>query len=72
MAQPVDFNEKNSIAAVDTPVYRDGGQVIGCFAFTPAELVEIMETGRLWVSFPGTSYMAITVTGHYPFDKNVN
>lgn len=71
MAKPITFPEQNGVVG-DTPVYRDGGKVLTCHAFTPAEMIEIMNTGKVWLVIEGHTLPNVAVVGAYPFDKKVN
>lgn len=79
MATPVEFTEQSlllkgdpSRGVKDLPVFRDGGQFISCWKLDPAEIVEIMNTGVVWLRVFGAESPAVFVTGEYPFEKIVN
>lgn len=77
MANPISFPEQNSVlkgfgTIRDLPSYRDGGQVISCWTPSPSELVEIMNTGKIWLISQGVDHPPIYVTGEYPFERVQN
>lgn len=77
MAKPIQFAEANSKLTgsgdvADLPAYRDGGQVISCWKPTPAELIEILNSGVIWLVAKGVSHPPIMVTGEYPFERALN
>ena len=72
---PVSFPEQNDTLGGggevdDLPIFRDGTQIISCWALTPEELGEIIATGRIYlcVLSPST-HPPIKITGEYPFEK---
>lgn len=74
MAVPLPFPEQNSALAYTNPLpcYRDGGRVISCWTPTPAEMQEIMNTGKIWLIVEGQTQPPLVITGNYPFDKTTH
>lgn len=78
MARPIQFPEQTTIIkgghpdVADLPAYRDGGQVISCWQFTPEEVIEIMNTGCVWHLSQGETPQPTMISGHYPFQKDIN
>ena len=76
--QAIPFPEQNSTLngggdVSDLPVFRDGNQVISCWALTPEELSEIMTTGCVYLCvLSPTTHPPVKVTGEYPFQRVEN
>ena len=74
MAKPITFNEQNTLEgpAQNVPAYRDGAQIVTCHALSPEEIIEVINTGKVWVVNQGNSFPNLEVRGKYPFDKVMN
>lgn len=78
MATAIPFEDQNDHLNGGSPdvanlaVYRDGGQVISCWALSPAEIQEIVMSGVVWVVVKGQNQPPIAITGTNPFNKTPN
>lgn len=79
MATPVNFPEANdryrgeaSQGVNDLPVFRDGARSISCWSLTPEEVMEIVATGKIWMTTWGNVQPPVNLDGVYPFVKSVN
>ena len=75
MAEAVHFTEANFVlgppedfedAVVPLPVQRQvDGKLVSCWRLLPAEIEEIVRTGKVWISvWGGLSQPPVFVTGH--------
>lgn len=79
MARPTPFPESNDVfkgdpnqGVLDLPVFRDGARSISCWALTPEEVMEIVATGKIWLTVWGNAQPPVNLDGTYPFVKSVN
>lgn len=76
--RPTNFPEQNDIlrggheSVFDLPIFRDGNEVISCWTPTPAELMELNATGRLWLRVQAPTHPPLLPTGLYPFEQVKN
>jgi len=77
--RPISFSEQNDVLrggqenVMDLPIFRDGNQIISCWAVSPAELQEIIATGRVWLCIQApVTHPPVYPTGEYPFVKVQN
>ena len=75
MAQPTRFPEANAVwegpgDVGDLPAYRDEdeGLSISCWELSAAELVEVLNTGKVWLHVWG-HHPAVSVMGETPFEE---
>lgn len=74
--KPITFPEQNDVLkggqehVVDLPIFRDGNEIISCWTPSPAELQEIIATGRVWLRIMApVTHPPVYPTGEYPFQK---
>ena len=79
MAHPVDFEESNAVLTKpedmteeecgDLPICRvQDGRIISCWELTDDELMEILQTKRVWLSvWSGATQPPVCVQGETPF-----
>lgn len=76
MAKPIKFDEANATFVADgcgdLPAYEHGEegdeQVITCWKLSGEELMEILQTGKVWLRVWGNAQPPVQVTGLYPFE----
>jgi hypothetical protein len=75
MATPIQFAEANLVLTAPAgtspddvgrlPVFRNGGGLVSCWRLTPAEMVEIAQTGVVWLNVAGRETQPpVFVGGH--------
>lgn len=77
--QPIEFPERNDEIALPPgselprlPVHRTGSSTVSCWALTPQELIEIQNTGVIYLTVSGSAMPSIGLSGHYPFEVTNN
>jgi len=53
----------------DLPVLATNGFIVSCWEFTDAEVTEIIETGKVWLTIKGDMVLPIDIAGHRPFRR---
>lgn len=77
--RPIEFPERNDEIGLPPgsdiprlPVHRTGSSIVSCWALSPQEMIEIQNTGVIYLTVQGMNMPTIGLTGNYPFEVTEN
>lgn len=77
--KPIEFPERNDHIDLPpgapvprVPVHRKAGEIVSCWALTPQEIMEIQNTGVVYLTVSGSPMPNMLISGHYPFEPVQN